>query len=143
METNQFKALTHLSLKFREANDQSLKQYLAVRLAEERASNEKLRQRIDGLEDHLSAKNSDLERASMDLHKLQSDRDKTVEQLLLDEQKKLNELKETSFEREKAMQREFDSQKKELTSYYESNIKELQNKLERALKENSDLTNIK
>jgi len=143
VETNQFKALTHLSLKFREANDQSLKQYLAVRLAEERASNEKLRQRIDGLEDHLSAKNSDLERASMDLHKLQSDRDKTVEQLLLDEQKKLNELKETSFEREKAMQREFDSQKKELTSYYESNIKELQNKLERALKENSDLTNIK
>jgi len=143
VETNQFKALTHLSLKFREANDQSLKQYLATRLAEERATTEKLRQRIDGLEDTLSMKHSDLERASMDLNKLQSDRDKTVEQLLLDEQKKLNELKETAFEREKNMQREFDSDKKEITAHYESNIRELQNKLERALKENTDLTSIK
>jgi len=143
VETNQFKALTHLSLKFREANDQSLKQYLAQRLAEERATNEKLRFRIDGLEDTLSGKHNELERANMDLHKLQSDRDKTVEQLLLDEQKKLNELKENAFEREKNLQREFDSQRKEMTSYYESNIKELQNKLEKALKENTELTNIK
>ena len=143
VETNQFKALTHLSLKFREANDQTLKQYLALRLSDEKSTNEKLRIRIDGLEDTLSMKSNELEKSTVDLMRFQNDRDKTIEKLLLDEQRKLSELKQTSFERETTLQKEFDREKKEWTQQYENNIRELQARIDRISKENSDLTSIK
>jgi len=143
VETNQFKALTHLSLKFREANDQTLKQYLALRLSDEKNTNEKLRIRVDSLEDTLSMKSNELERSTVDLMRFQNDRDKTIEKLLLEEQRKLGELKQASFERETNLQKEFDREKKEWTQQYENNIKELQARFDRISKENSELTAIK
>ena len=44
VETNQFKALTHLNLKFHAATDDVLKEYLANRLAKERQSNDQLKE---------------------------------------------------------------------------------------------------
>jgi hypothetical protein len=41
VETNQFKHLSHLSLVFRQGNDSVIKQFLAGRLAEYKASGEK------------------------------------------------------------------------------------------------------
>lgn len=114
-----------------------------MRLADEKSTNEKLRIRIDGLEDTLSMKSNELERSTVDLMRFQNDRDKTIEKLLLDEQRKLSELKHEAFERETSLQKEFDREKKEWTQQYENNIRELQARIDRISKENSELTAIK
>ena len=40
VETNQFKALTHLSLKFKQGNDESIKKHLGTRIKEMKSLNE-------------------------------------------------------------------------------------------------------
>ena len=143
VETNQFKALTHLSLKFREANDQTLKQYLSNRLSEEKNTNDKLRNRIEGLEENLNVKSNDLERSTMDLMRLQNEREKTIEKLLLEEQKKINELKEQSFNKEVSLKTDFEQYSKENNQRYENSIRELQGRVDRLSKENSELSAVK
>ena len=54
VETNQFKALTHLCLKFHAATDDVLKQYLSDRLTKERMSNESLKDDNANLSETLS-----------------------------------------------------------------------------------------
>ena len=67
IENNQFKALCHLSLRFREATDQILKQHLAHRLTFERSGNEDLRIKNERLEEGLLKKCEDYEKVVTEL----------------------------------------------------------------------------
>lgn len=53
-ETNQFKSLVHLSLKFKSATDDILKAYLATKLQKERLDNEDLRIKNSRLEENVT-----------------------------------------------------------------------------------------
>ena len=91
IETNQFKALVHLSLKFREANDLTLKQYLAGRLVNEKSANEDLRLRVERLEDSLNMRGVELEALQNEYKKLQADKEQKMEEIRNTEGRKLNE----------------------------------------------------
>jgi len=52
-ETNQFRALTYLSLTFRRANDELLKKHLATKLKESAVSNRELSQMNSNLNGQL------------------------------------------------------------------------------------------
>ena len=143
VETNQFKALTHLSLKFREANDTSLKQYLANRLVNEKATTEELRNRVDRLEDNLNIRGSELEKVHFDFQRLQADKDKQIEETILDEKRKMNEAKESALAKETSLLRDFEEKRKEMVNHYEQTIRELQEKVLNFSNVNHDLSNVK
>ena len=66
VETNQFKALTHLSLAFRKANDELLKKHLAAKLKEASQSTKEL--------DHVTLElNSRLQESQREREQMQGD----------------------------------------------------------------------
>ena len=132
VENNQFKALCHLSLRFREATDQILKQHLASRLSSERSANEDLRIKNERLEEALMKRSEDFERATSELKHFQEERDRKIDHLLLEKQREINQLREDSLGKETTAARDYDKERRSLVEQYEREIRELQQKLETA-----------
>lgn len=143
METNHFKALVHLSLKLRSASDESLKAYLASKLTKEKSENEELRSRNSKLEESLNSKMYENDRLQAELRKSQAEKEKVIEQILLDEQRKLNEFKEQSLRNETSSLREAEAEKKELIKKYEAQIEDLLGKNNNLGKVVKDLSEIR
>ena len=143
VETNQFKALTHISLKFREANDLTLKTYLAGRLANERATTENLRQRVENLEDSLNMRGTELENMHTEYKRLQADREHKIDEIRNEEGRKMNEQQRMALEKETTLKNEFDRDRRELVAQYEKRVRELEEKVDNLSKTNGDLLNAK
>ncbi|KAL2635150.1 hypothetical protein R1flu_006629 [Riccia fluitans] len=98
VETNQFKHLSHLSLTFRQGNDTVIKSYLAARLAEYKAINldlhDKLRRTLLSLEKALR----DVDDLSSELTELKEKQNRSVSEL------KAECTLEIAHEKEKVMQ---------------------------------------
>ncbi|KAL3692593.1 hypothetical protein R1sor_006244 [Riccia sorocarpa] len=98
VETNQFKHLSHLSLTFRQGNDTVIKSYLAARLAEYKAINhdlhDKLRRTLLSLEKALR----DVDELSSELADLKEKQNRSVSEL------KAEYTLEIAHEKEKVMQ---------------------------------------
>ena len=100
VETNQFKALTHLSLKFHAATDDVLKRYLSYRLTKERKSNEELKYQNQNLSESLNNTQDVNKKLKETLKMVTNDREKAIQEILLDEKSKINQLKEETIRRE-------------------------------------------
>ena len=67
VETNQFKALTHLSLKFKQGNDEAIKKYLSGKLKDAKESIEQLRTSLGSFEENYTKSSCDNQQLMMDL----------------------------------------------------------------------------
>ena len=143
IENNQFKSLIHLSLKFRSSTDEILKSFLSSKLSKERQENEDLRIRNQKLEENVSLKNSELIKLDNELKKFMFDKEKMMEQISLDEQKRLNDLKQGFLEKETKFLKEAENEKKNLVDKYEKTVGELQKKTESFNIQNNDLSESK
>jgi uncharacterized caspase-like protein len=130
VENNQFKSLIHLALKFRASTDEILKAFLSSKLSKEKQENEDLRIRNQKLEEGLTMKNSELVKYDNELKKFLYEKEKIIEQISLDEQKKLNDLQQSYLEREGKFLKESEFEKKSLVEKYERTLNELQKKNE-------------
>ena len=128
LESNQFRVLTHMSLRFREATDQILKQYLSHRLSMEKSSNEDFRMKVENLEQNLNHRTNELDKTTRELKKVQDDINKKIQEILLQEQQKLHEDKQSSFEKETKIIRENEDEKKQLMFKYDKSTRELQSR---------------
>ena len=143
IENNQFKSLIHLSLKFRASTDEILKSFLSAKLSKERQENEDLRIRNQKLEENLTMKNSELVKYDNELKKFLFEKEKMIEQINLDEQKRLNDLKQSFFEKESKTMRDFENEKKTMVERYEKTLNELQKKVENLSFVNNELSEAK
>jgi chromosome segregation ATPase len=143
VENNHFQALVHLSLKFREATDQILKNYLAHRLSNEKGQNEELRIKIERLDEGLTHKASELERAQIELRRFNEEKERVINELINEEKRKINETKEISIEKESNLLKTFEQEKRETATNYEKTIRELQIRTENLTKNNQNLTEAK
>ena len=143
LQNTSFQAVVQLTLKFREATDQVQKAYLARRLTVEEGANSDLRLKLEKLEDAFHARTTDLERAHLELRKIKDENEKTVNEILNEERRRLNQEKEAAMEKERQITKEFETEKKEMSTHYERTIRELQNKTEHLTKANQDLTEIR
>ncbi|XP_078656679.1 spindle assembly abnormal protein 6 homolog [Branchiostoma floridae x Branchiostoma belcheri] len=144
VETNPFKHLTHLSLRFAPGNDTDVKKYLAVclkNLKEERSSLQnklesteaELSQRLRNTQDALSAK-------SVELDKLKSELQTTTSSLTN------KHVQEVTSEREKALkvqtdlQQQIEHTRRELEQTHRQASRQLETRVGELEKVNKDLT---
>ena len=119
-----------MSLKFREATDQVLKQFLAQSLSTEKSINDDQRTKIENLEQNLNDRTNELDKTAKELRKVQDDVNKRIQEILLQEQRKLHDDKEASFEKETKIIRDFEDEKKQLAARYDRSSRELQTKFD-------------
>ncbi|KAM3139160.1 hypothetical protein pb186bvf_008758 [Paramecium bursaria] len=143
IENNEFKRLTHLALRFRSATDEILKNFLSQKLAKERLECEELYKRNRKLDEGLQERNWENDNLRAELRKFQEERDSTVQQLLLEEQKKINELKEQQIAKETNFVRESEHERKLIIDKYEKTIHDLQHKNHQLYQSNQELTEIR
>ena len=87
VEANQFRELTHISLKMKRGNDDSVKTYLADRLGQ-------FRQRMDTLEDQNNVLREELRRAQIERDSLLRDMDSNIHSVRSQYQSEIALLKE-------------------------------------------------
>lgn len=130
VENNLFKALCHFSLRFREATDNILKQHLAYRLSTERNQNEDLRAKNERLEDALAKKSHDYNQAIVELKRFQEERDRKIEEILVQKQREVTDLAKESFDKEKTLNITYEQELRNLKESHEKTVKALNEKLE-------------
>ncbi len=140
IETNQFKQLTHLSLRFRTGDDEVLKQYLAKTLKTYKAESESLAAKLESTEDALNMQVNANEKLKADL-KIEHDENRKLEESLrLETQKQLNDLKEQMLSDMAAAGEKHSSEKERSRAAYESQLADLNSKLEDLRSQNADLS---
>ncbi|CAD8055358.1 unnamed protein product [Paramecium primaurelia] len=128
IENNEFKKLTHLSLKLRSATDDILKYFLANKLAIEKQENEQLHKQTKKLTEQLEEKQLELENLKSEVRKFTEDNNAVLQQIQLDEQKKFNDFREQALSKETNFKRESEKEKQFIIEKYEKIVFELQNK---------------
>ncbi|CAD8157367.1 unnamed protein product [Paramecium pentaurelia] len=128
IENNEFKKLTHLSLRLRSATDDILKYFLANKLAIEKQENEQLHKKTKKLTEQLEEKQWELENLKSEVRKFTEDNNAVLQQMQLDEQKKFNDFREQALSKETNFKRESEKEKQFIIEKYEKIVFELQNK---------------
>ncbi|CAK76251.1 unnamed protein product (macronuclear) [Paramecium tetraurelia] len=140
IENNEFKKLTHLSLRLRSATDDILKYFLANKLAIEKQENEELQKKTKKMTEQLEEKQWELENLKSEVRKFTEDNNAVLQQLQLDEQKKLNDFREQALSRETNFKRESENEKQFIIEKYEKIVFELQNKYTQLQQINQELS---
>ncbi|CAK71601.1 unnamed protein product (macronuclear) [Paramecium tetraurelia] len=140
IENNEFKKLTHLSLRLRSATDDILKYFLANKLAIEQQENEQLYKKTKKLTEQLEEKQWELENLKSEVRKFTEDNNAALQQVQLDEQKKLNDFREQALSKETNFKRESENEKQFIIEKYEKIVLELQNKYTQLQQINQDLS---
>lgn len=94
MESNQFRALTHLSLQFKRANDENLKKHLSERLQATRGDQREMQRQIGHFQALTSDLNQNCAQLTGDLQAAREEVRRVQDAMEIDTQKKLNELRE-------------------------------------------------
>ena len=116
---------------------------MSTKLSKERQENEDLRIRNQKLEENLTMKNSELVKYDNELKKFLFEKEKMIEQINLDEQKRLNDLKQSFFDKESKNMRDLENEKKNMVERYEKTVNELQKKVENLSFVNNELSEAK
>lgn len=140
IETNQFKQLTHLSLRFRTGDDETLKQYLAKTLSTYKTQAESLAARLETTEDALNVQTNQNEKLRLDLKHEQDEAAKQADSLRLDAQKQFNSLKEQMLAELESSGEKHTEEKERSRADCEAQLGELGRKLEELREQNADLT---
>lgn len=94
VETNQFKALTYLSLTFRKANDEALKKHLGSKLKEMTSHARELSQLNETLNARLSEGQHEREHISGELGQAREEVRRVTDAMTIENQKAINEVRE-------------------------------------------------
>ncbi|XP_069718303.1 spindle assembly abnormal protein 6 homolog [Phaenicophaeus curvirostris] len=144
VETNAFKHLTHLSLKFLPGNDAEIKKFLATCLKclkEDKMMLEgKLRKTEEDLTRQLSYAQQSLSEKSRELDKLKSEWTSYTTTLTNKHTQELTNEKEKALQAQAQYQQQHEQQKKELENLHQKSIQQLQNRLSELEVINKDLT---
>ncbi|KFP72615.1 Spindle assembly abnormal protein 6, partial [Apaloderma vittatum] len=144
VETNPFKHLTHLSLKFLPGSDAELKKFLASCLKclkEDKVMlEEKLRKTEEDLSRQLSYTQQSLSEKSRELDKLKTEWTSYTTALTNKHTQELTNEKERALQAQAQYQQQHDQQKKELENLHQKSIQQLQNRLSELEVINKDLT---
>lgn len=129
VQTNQFKASDHLRLRFKRGNDESIKKYLAEKYKQSITSLAETQERNLSLEQAFKNSQETNEQLMFDIQQLREENRRIVDQMKIEEQKKVNEVKEKMLVEQSEMQARNDHEKKDHSTRSELQIKELQDKL--------------
>ncbi|KAM6262102.1 spindle assembly abnormal protein 6 homolog isoform 1-T1 [Porphyrio hochstetteri] len=144
VETNPFKHLTHLSLKFLPGNDAEIKKFLASCLKclkeDKMMLEEKLRKTEEDLTRQLSYTQQSLSDKSRELDKLKSEWTTYTTALTNKHTQELTSEKERALQAQAQYQQQHEQQKKELENLHQKSIQQLQNRLSELEVINKDLT---
>ncbi|CAD8109432.1 unnamed protein product [Paramecium primaurelia] len=140
IENNEFKKLTHLSLRLRSATDDILKYFLANKLAIEKQENEEFQKKTKKLTEQLEEKQQELENLKSEVRKFTEENNAVLQQMQLDEQKKLNDFREQALIKETNFKRESENEKQFIIEKYEIIVQELQNKYTQLQQINQELS---
>ncbi|XP_025923078.1 spindle assembly abnormal protein 6 homolog isoform X2 [Apteryx rowi] len=144
VETNPFKHLTHLSLKFLPGNDAEIKKFLASCLKCLKEDKEILEQKLRKTEEdftrQLSYTQQSLSEKSQELDKLKNEWTTYTTALTNTHTQELTNEKERALQAQAQYQQQHEQQKKELESLHQKSIQQLQNRLSELEVINKDLT---
>ncbi|NWU86209.1 SAS6 protein, partial [Onychorhynchus coronatus] len=144
VETNPFKHLTHLSLKFLPGTDAEIKKFLANCLKclkeDKLMLEEKLRKTEEDLTRQLSYTQQSLSEKSRELDKLKSEWTSYTTALTNKHSQELTSEKERALQAQTQFQQQHEQQKKELETLHQKSIQQLQNRLSELEVINKDLT---
>uniref|UniRef100_A0A8B9TMW6 Spindle assembly abnormal protein 6 homolog n=1 Tax=Anas platyrhynchos TaxID=8839 RepID=A0A8B9TMW6_ANAPL len=144
VETNPFKHLTHLSLKFLPGNDAEIKKFLANCLKclkeDKMILEEKLKKTEEDLTRQLSYTQQSLSEKSRELDKLKNEWTSYTAALTNKHTQELTNEKERTLQAQAQYQQQHEQQKKELESLHQKSIQQLQNRLSELEVINKDLT---
>ncbi|XP_010016171.1 PREDICTED: LOW QUALITY PROTEIN: spindle assembly abnormal protein 6 homolog [Nestor notabilis] len=144
VETNPFKHLTHLSLKFLPGNDAEIKKFLASclkSLKEDKLMLEdKLRKTEEDLTRQLSYTQQSLSERNRELDKLKHEWTSHTTALTNRHTQELTSEKERALQAQAQYQQQHEQQKKELENVHQKSIQQLQNRLSELEVINKDLT---
>nr|XP_009920007.1 PREDICTED: LOW QUALITY PROTEIN: spindle assembly abnormal protein 6 homolog [Haliaeetus albicilla] len=144
VETNPFKHLTHLSLKFLPGNDAEIKKFLASCLKclkeDKMMLEEKLRKTEEDLTRQLSYTQQSLSEKSRELDKLKNEWTSYTTALTNKHTQELTNEKERALQAQAQYQQQHEQQKKELENLHQKSIQQLQNRLSELEVINKDLT---
>ncbi|NWX09087.1 SAS6 protein, partial [Caloenas nicobarica] len=144
VETNPFKHLTHLSLKFLPGNDAEIKKFLASCLKclkeDKIMLEEKLRKTEENLTRQLSYTQQSLSEKSRELDKLKNEWTSYTTALTNKHTQELTNEKERALQAQAQYQQQHEQQKKELENLHQKSVQQLQNRLSELEVINKDLT---
>lgn len=144
VETNPFKHLTHLSLKFLPGSDAEVKKYLANCLKKLQDENQLLERRLASTEDDLRQKLSGCQEVlaikTRELNSLQSDCSAKSNQLENKHAQELTAEKEKALQLATASQQRFETEKREMERNHQSQVMKLEERIKVAENTNRDLT---
>ncbi|NXW95075.1 SAS6 protein, partial [Alopecoenas beccarii] len=144
VETNPFKHLTHLSLKFLPGNDAEIKKFLASCLKclkeDKMMLEEKLKKTEENLTRQLSYTQQSLSEKSRELDKLKNEWTSYTTALTNKHTQELTNEKERALQAQAQYQQQHEQQKKELENLHQKSIQQLQNRLSEFEVINKDLT---
>ncbi|KFR13458.1 Spindle assembly abnormal protein 6, partial [Opisthocomus hoazin] len=144
VETNPFKHLTHLSLKFLPGNDAEIKKFLASCLKclkeDKIMLEEKLRKTEEDLTRQLGYTQQSLSEKSRELDKLKNEWTSYTTALTNKHTQELANEKERALQAQAQYQQQHEQQKKELENLHQKSIQQLQNRLSELEVINKDLT---
>uniref|UniRef100_A0A8B9QEX5 Spindle assembly abnormal protein 6 homolog n=1 Tax=Apteryx owenii TaxID=8824 RepID=A0A8B9QEX5_APTOW len=140
VETNPFKHLTHLSLKFLPGNDAEIKKFLASCLKCLKILEQKLRKTEEDFTRQLSYTQQSLSEKSQELDKLKNEWTTYTTALTNTHTQELTNEKERALQAQAQYQQQHEQQKKELESLHQKSIQQLQNRLSELEVINKDLT---
>lgn len=139
IETNLFKQLVHLSLRFRSGNDEIIKTHLASRLKEFKASCEDLQQRLNQTEESLELRTAQYNDISRQYQTVKIENDRRLEERRLEDQEKLTTVRQQMLDTQLRMQNQFDYEKRALEEKYQKQLDETTGKLEHHQNKLNDL----
>ncbi|NXI01027.1 SAS6 protein, partial [Pachycephala philippinensis] len=144
VETNPFKHLTHLSLKFLPGTDAEIKEFLANCLKclkeDKKMLEENLKKTEEDLTRQLSYTQQSLSEKSRELDRLKNEWTSYTTALSNKHSQELTSEKERALQAQTQYQQQHEQQKKELENLHQKSIQQLQNRLSELEVINKDLT---
>uniref|UniRef100_A0A8C5RSB7 Spindle assembly abnormal protein 6 homolog n=1 Tax=Laticauda laticaudata TaxID=8630 RepID=A0A8C5RSB7_LATLA len=144
VETNPFKHLTHLSLKFLAGNDAEIKKFLASCLKsikeEKLLLEEKLSRTEENLTRQLNYTQQNLSEKSRELDNLRSEWASKTASLNSKHTQELSNEREKTLQAQAHYQQQNDQQKRDMENLHQKTVQQLQNRLKELELANKDLT---
>ncbi|XP_025109609.1 spindle assembly abnormal protein 6 homolog [Pomacea canaliculata] len=147
VETNPFKHLIHLSLKFVPGSDADIKKYLADCLKQLKDTNNLLQQKLEHTNSDLSQRlrqaQDMLASKSAELESLKSEWNSRIGDLRARHKEEMAAEKEKAIQLQNGLQQRYDHDRREMEQAHARNVKQLESRLSELEKGNKDLTDNK
>ena len=143
VETNRFKQLTHLSLRFRSGNDEILKVYLAGELKKLKHERDDLLLNLNNCRDTLDERGKEIDRLTENISILKHDNEKMTESLEAQKQREIKNLQDNMEQRQNRLYAEKEEERANLMAKFNDELSELKQKLAATLSNERDLVEAK